>query len=383
MRGALLVIGMLCMTSCGGGAPSSGPPQVDSLADGRLVVRNTAAGQWPGDQPWQLREDLRIGAADDPGPDQFGRIDGIVADARGWVYVLDGMAQEIRIFDSDGVHQHTVGGEGGGPLEFGGVRGMSISADGHLWVVDAGNNRYSVFDGSGELVQTYPRAVVAYAQMLPNLDDDSLVEWAGVRGATDDTRGWTAVRFTPPAQFDTLGTIVYRFGTVAQGAVMTEWNADLTGSPSGRGTFWVASMDEYQVHEVSLAGDTLLTFSRPVHGAPVTTAEKDSVVRFFEQFGVEIDGGDLPTTKLVVRRILDDGAGHVLVFPQEAGVPEGSVVDVFSIDGSFYGQVALPARMNVRPDQPSPFSDGSHLYMRTTDALGVHYVSRLQIVRGG
>jgi len=47
-------------------------------------------------------EDLRLGSANTPGPEQFSRVVALLADSLGMIYVLDLLAQEIRVFDPTG-----------------------------------------------------------------------------------------------------------------------------------------------------------------------------------------------------------------------------------------------------------------------------------------
>jgi hypothetical protein len=80
--------------------------------------------------PFVLVEDLRIGSADGPLEEQFGDIWGVLPDATGRIYILDGQAQEVRVFEPDGRFSHSIGRRGEGPGEMtsaGGVRGRETA----------------------------------------------------------------------------------------------------------------------------------------------------------------------------------------------------------------------------------------------------------------
>ena len=49
---------------------------------------------------WHLKVNLRIGAAEGRGPSVFGNVRDLLVDGGGTIYVLDGQAQEVRVFDS-------------------------------------------------------------------------------------------------------------------------------------------------------------------------------------------------------------------------------------------------------------------------------------------
>ena len=123
--------------------------QIDTFADGRVVVRNTGHGIWPDSDEWRLQEDLRVGSVDSPGPENFGRIASIAIDRQGRFWVLDGQASELRLFSASGEYVRTVGRPGGGPGEFRRPFRVDEGPDANIWVLDPQNARVSVFDSTG------------------------------------------------------------------------------------------------------------------------------------------------------------------------------------------------------------------------------------------
>lgn len=79
-----------------------------------------------------------IGTLDGTGPDLLGSITAAASDADGNVYILDGIAEEVRIFDAAGDFLHRVGGKGEGPEEFLNVRDLVRLSDGRLVVGQSG-----------------------------------------------------------------------------------------------------------------------------------------------------------------------------------------------------------------------------------------------------
>lgn len=120
---------------------------IETLANGGVLILNPATGIWPASEGWQLVEELPIGTMDGSGPDVFSNILSLplAVDDEGTMFVLDGQSTEIRVFDASGSHLRTFGGEGAGPGE---MRSASLAGwgpDGNLWVADPENARYSVF----------------------------------------------------------------------------------------------------------------------------------------------------------------------------------------------------------------------------------------------
>ena len=106
---------------------------VDTLEAGRIRVVN-AGPEWTEADGWTAEEDLRIGTLEGEGPDQFGQVAALKVDAQGRIYVLDYLSQDIRVFEADGSHSHTIGGPGEGPGEFMRAAGLNWHPDGNLWV---------------------------------------------------------------------------------------------------------------------------------------------------------------------------------------------------------------------------------------------------------
>src|SRR5699024_5520194 len=72
------------------------------LPSGATLVRHVPADNVP--VTWRLEEELRIGALDGDGPDQFGRVGGLAVGENGEIVVLDAQAQELRVFSAEGEH---------------------------------------------------------------------------------------------------------------------------------------------------------------------------------------------------------------------------------------------------------------------------------------
>lgn len=75
---------------------------MDTLPSGTIVVTNPSAGIRDSAGTWRVIEELRIGTADGTGPDLFGQVTALEMDPAGRIYVLEGQAQELRVFDRDG-----------------------------------------------------------------------------------------------------------------------------------------------------------------------------------------------------------------------------------------------------------------------------------------
>ena len=148
---------VLALFGCGAGEP--GPPAaatVDTLPSGALHVTSAPQGVWAltGAEPWRLVEDLRIGEFDGTGPYVFGSLRSVIPDPMGRIWVLEGQAFELRLFDAEGRFVRAVGRQGEGPGEFASNPCAFAGPDGEIWVESGG--RWQRFDTAGVLLGGQP-----------------------------------------------------------------------------------------------------------------------------------------------------------------------------------------------------------------------------------
>lgn len=119
--------------------------------DGVTVVRNPPEPMYDGDV-LMLEEELTIGESGEEEEPAFYSISGIQADSRGNIYVLDGRARQVKVFDKEGKFTHTIGREGQGPGEFQITNDMLLTHDENIAVLDRRSNRLSFFSPEGRLL---------------------------------------------------------------------------------------------------------------------------------------------------------------------------------------------------------------------------------------
>ncbi|MBA2669640.1 MAG: hypothetical protein H0U67_04650, partial [Gemmatimonadetes bacterium] len=255
---------------------------VDTLVTGQIVVRNPGTGAWQPGEEWRVVEEFRIGSVEGEGADVFGGIFSFAVDRSHRLWVLDGRAQEVRIFGADGAHLRTVGGRGGGPGELSQAVDVDVDGDGTVWITDPGNARISLFDPEGEFQRTVPLTGACLEIPWPGGLDESGHYYA--LASPECTR---LVRFGPDhTPLDTLQpprdvrareTFVHR--TPGGGVIEAEipFQGGLYWRLSGRGNFWGLLTDEYRLFEMNAAGDTLRTVIREFTPARVTTADRRMV----------------------------------------------------------------------------------------------------------
>ena len=102
---------------------------------------------------------LRIGEVEGEEPYQFGQLWGGVLLADGHIVASDGLAMELRVFDSTGRHVNTFGQAGAGPGEFRSLGFVSEYRGDSIAAFDRRLHRTSVFSRSSGLARTVQNQV--------------------------------------------------------------------------------------------------------------------------------------------------------------------------------------------------------------------------------
>jgi hypothetical protein len=360
-----LLLGVLGACTAAGGDDAAGARRwggtIDTLPGGAVAVRNPDAPLWDSASTWRITEELRIGSADEEGPAMFGSVSDVAVDAAGRIYVLDGQAQEIRVFGRDGAHVRTIGRKGGGPGELAdAVAVRMLPGRTELWVVDYGNARYARFDTAGTQLdmvrrpfgfRAYPwRGVVDTAGRIVEQN----IAYAADGGEPRDV----LIAFDSggaPADTAYLPTYEPESFTVLNAAGRPMFSMSVPFTPrqvlalDPRRRVWSGVTDRYALAQRGWSGDTLRVVELTREARPVSAAEGDSAFAGIEERIREAAGGPgarMPTVErsrlgrshpLFGEAFVDDG-GHLWV-RSDGGAAAGGGFDVFDPDGRYLGFV--------------------------------------------
>ena len=120
--------------------------------DGVTVVKNPIEPMY-GEDVLSLEEEITIGKTIKGEEPVFIVLTGIQVDSKGNIYVLDGRARKVKVFDKDGKHIRSFGREGQGPGEFQLANDIVLTPDETIMILDRGNYRLSFFSQEGELLK--------------------------------------------------------------------------------------------------------------------------------------------------------------------------------------------------------------------------------------
>lgn len=160
----LLASALLGLTACTASEPLESAVTVTDSAGIRIVAYGqealSAAPQWQvADQPH-----ISVGGFDAEGPYALFRVSSISRLSNGDLVVANTGSREIRIFDSTGRHQTTVGGTGEGPAEFVVLTQARAVAGDSIVAFDHRLGRITVFDPELAVARTFLVGSIGYVR---------------------------------------------------------------------------------------------------------------------------------------------------------------------------------------------------------------------------
>ena len=390
---------LICVTLTACEAPTTSEGfRLDTTESGVPWARNSGSGSWGDAERWTVEIGLELGAVDGPGADVFGSIGSVAVGLDGKIFVLDGLAQEVKVFDASGSHLYSFGRRGDGPGEFRYADGLILDAEENVWVYDPTRARLLLFDGGGIFLRqiSIDRLIFPSGPVVPRpsqvLPDGTLLGTTFINPGRDYTvamGGFGSLDLHQPVGVnhqtgvvDTFPSIEVRVPTVGQVRVPLTGRIAVALDPDG--SVWFSHPMEYTLFHRALGGDTLLVVS--LQGAarvPLGAAERDSIARALRESasrlgysGVIPRAADLPTHRRAIERIMVSDAGFLFVLPRVDGYSVGTVLDVFERStGEYLGRVDLPI---VLRGAARLFS--GHLYASVPGELGVPRLVRLDFL---
>jgi hypothetical protein len=380
---ALLVALAVTTIACDqGSAPAAGPTE-DTLPGGAIVVRNRASAGWDDAERWELVEDLRIGEAEGDPSYLFGRVAGVEVDDEGTIYVLDGQAREVKVYDASGTFLRSFGRPGEGPGELTGPQALFWGPEGHLWVHDPRAARFTAFTTDGDLVDTRRREAVGFRLPWAGgfLPSGRLVDRIEFQAGMDAPVEQSFVIAAGPedAAADTVRLPLHEQRFVRS----TGPRAIFFAVPFGprrhmafdpAGGVWIAISDDYRIVRVALpSGDTTRIVELDAPAAPLPDHMADGVLEDMRRRGVELGRADLPDALPYITglTVADDGSLWV-----HRSMVKPDTVDVFGPEGHYRGWLATEVSA-----LPPPVIVGDHVYSIERGAMDVPEVVRWRINR--
>ncbi|MXW18131.1 MAG: 6-bladed beta-propeller [Gemmatimonadetes bacterium] len=398
----------LALAACGDVNPSgtNADVAIDTIGD-TVVVRTLSGSVWG--SVATLVPEASIGELEGAEEYLFGSISSIAVDGDRTVYVLDGQAQHVRVFDSEGTYVRTLGGPGEGPTEFTRAEAIALLPDGRLVVRDAGIKQLKVFGPGPDEVDQWPYSTSG------TMSYSSTPLYTDVHGRTfqTDPGGWSPPDGFEPDQIIVLGpdgthldTIPEPWGDYEEPKV--EWERMSFPVPFSPYGHWAVAPGGHLVsafsadYRIDVAHDNgVLRIERNAEPPRVPEGESSSYRDgLTEQYRTQMpdwrwQGPPIPDHKPFFSELIAGRGGRIWVKLEteaspvedpnyEPERPGDSPVrwrselryDVFEADGTYLGTVDPPDGYSSRP---TPVFDGDLVWAASRDELGVPRLVRYRI----
>jgi hypothetical protein len=395
--------------ACGPDIPASEWGGTISDSAGIRIVRNPADGLWRPGEGWTYTEALKIGADVGEPEYEFGAVTSIQVDPQGRIYVFDGMAGQIRVYDAGGTHLLSFGGQGEGPGEFSrGAAGAFLTRDGRLLVPDLGNQRISTLSSDGAFLGS---VLVSYASGFPvRWDADeggNLFVQRRAMGFNEDPElaaGDPLVRIGPDGAEESVVLLPKAQTVWMEGAAPRfRYFADEPSWDAGPGgTIRTAMTQRYRIEVRDPDGSIRFILTKPWDQRPVTEADRrrfeDLLRAALDRAGLspgaidrQVDNLSYGSTFPAFNQLMEGPDGTTLVQQVDA-VEDIEALDLaeemsrrlgarrwdaFDREGRFLSSFDLPARFT-----PMVWR-GNEVYGRWLDELDRAYVLKLARAEAG
>jgi len=320
----------------------------------------------------------------------FGRINSVVADREGNLYIADVLRDEVLVFSQNGDFLRTIGRQGQGPGEFRNPQSLALLGD-TLAVSDRGNLRIGLFDTQGLWIGQWPIPpnLGSLHQTMPNEFWARTMRWAGSRAEH------LFVRYLHSGPADTVlarpdptrdpGEPENSFDCeFSDGSVWTfsiPFGPKIVRAPAPEGHVVESDPVGYRITVFDLQSDTVRIIEYVTPETEVTDWEWGAQEERWREFRQEHPGGSCPSPerpnrKRLIEDVFFDNLGRMWVERVPIQSEAESRFDVFSPGGELLGWLSAPRRVATVP----AFVRGGKLYLVTADSLDVHAVNVYRIV---
>lgn len=340
---------------------------------------------------------LRIGQVEGEEPYEFGRLTDGVLLTDGHIAVSDGLANQVRIFDSTGRHQSTLGQAGDGPGEFRRLSSVWEYGGDSIATFDYRLQRTSVFSRTSGLSRTVQNPLQANFTVLGFLRDGPFILVGG---------GSSRSEAPPGTRWDSTDVVALDLSGSSSEVIIRLPVRELYYGPSGQerltargvsleataddGFYWATS-DRYEITYYDTAGTVRRILRRPVQPLAIDKSMKaeyeaavlsDARLRLGEEaarslVGRFLNGLYAETLPLFGLAFVDSDQRLWVsewVWPAISVAPPPRRWSVFSADGHWLGDLEAPDRLRIVD------SRGDIVLGIWRDDLDVQYVQLHQII---
>jgi len=297
------------------------------------------------------------------GKDFFSRLSDLAVDGRGFVYVCDSQAGNLKVFDPEGKYVKTLGRPGQGPGEFNYPTEVEIQK-GRLFVRELRNGRVSLLEMDGTYISSIPIVEVGTIWWRMAVLPDGRVIAEREKTHIQEPKlpqEWRLELFSADLQFRKL---IYA-KNIWRNKYISEPRRTNVPVPFAPLVYWDVRSDgkivigdsgAYSIEIHDLEKGKLSEFTHAYKPVPVTASDKDA---YFKGMGMTFGSSsgvtttsrgaadyivkltEFPKFKPAFINLTVNPDNDIWVRPNLADESAGSAFDAFGPSGEFFGRVKL------------------------------------------
>lgn len=333
--------------------------------DGVTVVKNPKEPMY-GKDVLSLEEELTIGKTKEGEEPVFTVISGIQVDSKGNIYVLDGRARRVRVFDKDGKHIRSFGGQGQGPGEFQLANDIVLTPDETIMILDRGNYRLSFFSQEGELLKEISASKIPSLFRIYPDSDGNYTARISLRG-----RKYVYQIKKLDANLEEL-SLIAEFEHPRRTDVLEMFFPNLIAVVMKDDRIVLGNWQHYKLTVTDKTGRKIREIHKDYNPVKITDEDKERVIKELSE-GIPLRRRiEFPNNYPAFQGLSCDEQGRIFVRTSErAEDNEGYYYDIFDKEGKYIAKIPLGFF-------PRTWKNNK-LYTIEQDEEGYHVVKRYKV----
>jgi hypothetical protein len=263
----------------------------------------------------------------------------VEVDQAGNIYVIDGKAVQIKVYDPQGNFVRAIGERGQGPGEFQTPGSFCLTPQQRLAVCDSLSRQLVIFDLDGQFIKALPDKTRSFMEVKVNNKGDIIATQMVLGDEAKEELVWFDSDLKP---LFTVASV-----PIARYPVFNPYFPNIYFGLTGDGNILWGITTEYVFNVVNPEGKIVRKIVKNYDPEILTQEDKDKKIKeFFGEEGAPAEvtiewSKNFPAFQDFVM----DERGWLYVRPYtKEKVEKGAIYDVFDADGRYVARVVLPDR---------------------------------------